>query len=80
MKLRDWRAAHGKTLKQLADDLGLGGGANPSRRAQRVETGESPVDVPLADKIVAITGGRVTLEDLHMTRREWLAANSEAAA
>ncbi|MGX9145895.1 helix-turn-helix domain-containing protein [Mesorhizobium sp. 128a] len=79
MKLRDWRIRETKTLKDVAEMLGVGQGANPSRRVQRIETGEAPVDAILADKIVSMCGGDVTLQDLNDTRREFLAAASEAA-
>jgi hypothetical protein len=73
MKLRDWRIREPKkTLKEMADLLGIGHGANPSRRYQRIETGESPVDAVLADTIVTVTGGEVSLKDLNDTRREFL--------
>lgn len=74
MKLRDWRTREGKTLKEVADLLGIGQGANPSRRVQRVETGEAPVDAILADKIVLLTSGEVSLQDLNDIRREFLSA------
>ncbi|TIU02378.1 MAG: helix-turn-helix transcriptional regulator [Mesorhizobium sp.] len=79
MKLRDWRIREEKTLKELAELLGIGQGANPSRRVQRIETGEAPVDAILADKIVSLAGGEVTLQDLNETRRAFLEAASEAA-
>ncbi|RVD44902.1 XRE family transcriptional regulator [Mesorhizobium sp. M4A.F.Ca.ET.020.02.1.1] len=79
MKLRDWRTREQKTLKELAELLGIGQGANPSRRVQRIETGEAPVDAILADKIVSVAGGDVTLQDLNETRRAFLEAASEAA-
>lgn len=78
MKLRDWRIEQGKTLRQLADDLGIGDGANPSRRVQRMETGEVPVDAILTARIVALTDGQVSLEDLHGARLDWL--NNKRAA
>lgn len=79
MKLRDWRIREEKTLKELAELLGIGQGANPSRRVQRIETGEAPVDAILADKIVSLAGGEVTLQDLNETRRAFLEAAIEAA-
>ncbi|RWH31620.1 helix-turn-helix transcriptional regulator [Mesorhizobium sp.] len=74
MKLRDWRIREDKTLKEVAELLGIGQGANPSRRVQRMETGEAPIDAILSDKIVVISGGEVTLQDLNDTRREYLSA------
>lgn len=72
MKLRDWRIREKKTLRELADLLGIGQGANPSRRMQRIETGEAPVDAILADLVVTTTAGEVSLKDLNDTRREFL--------
>jgi transcriptional regulator with XRE-family HTH domain len=79
MKLRDWRTSEKLTLKQLAEHLGIGGGKNPSRRVQRIETGEAPLDALLADRIVDLTRGAVSLQDLHQTRRNWLASQQEPA-
>ncbi|HMM73250.1 MAG TPA: helix-turn-helix transcriptional regulator [Rhodocyclaceae bacterium] len=76
MKFREWRISQQLTLKQVADLLGIGHGANPSRRVQRIENGESPVDALLADKIVEVTGGQVTLQDQNDTRRQYLASGS----
>jgi transcriptional regulator with XRE-family HTH domain len=80
MKLRDWRIREKKTLKDLADLLGVGQGANPSRRVQRIETGEGPVDAVLSDKIVTVTLGEVSLQDLNDTRRAWLSSTVVEAA
>ncbi|TPJ57044.1 hypothetical protein [Mesorhizobium sp. B2-6-1] len=76
MKLREWRIRESKTLKELAEMLGIGQGANPSRRVQRLEIGEALADAILADKIVAVTAGEVTLQDLNDTRREYLSASA----
>lgn len=80
MRLRDWRLEKNLNLRELAELIGEGGGSNPARRAQRIETGESPVDAPLADRIVAATSEKVTLQDLHDTRRDWLNSNQEAVS
>lgn len=72
MKLKAWRTEKKNTLRETADLFGIGGGANPSRRMQRIETGEAPVDAVLADTIVRITEGVVSLQDLNDTRRDWL--------
>jgi transcriptional regulator with XRE-family HTH domain len=76
MKLREWRTTNQKTLKETAELLGIGQGANPSRRAQRIETGEAPVDAIIADRIVTVTNGAVTLQDINDTRREFLATSA----
>lgn len=72
MKIREWRIANSKSLRQAAEAFGIGGGKNPSRRMQRIETGEAPVDALLADVIVTITNGAVTLQDLNDTRRDFM--------
>jgi len=74
MKLRDWRNRENKTLRELAELLGIGHGANPSRRVQRLETGEAVADALLADRIVEATNGEVSLQDLNDTRKEFLSA------
>lgn len=78
MNLNSWRIKNGKTLAWLATELGIDSGKNPSRRIQRIERGEVPIDVVLAEKIVAVTSGEVTLRDLASMRRE--ASGTEAAA
>lgn len=77
MRLRNWRIEKNLTLREAAELFGIGGGANPSRRMQRIETGEAPVDAILADAIVRETDEAVTLLDLNETRKEFLnSANS----
>jgi len=68
MKLKQWRLTQEKTLLECAKDLGLRDG----RTFQRYETGENRPDAPLADAIILMTKGQVTLEDLHIQRLEWL--------
>lgn len=80
MKLRDWRIREKKTLREVADLLDIGQGANPSRRMQRIETGEAPVDAILADRIVEVTADEVTLRDLNDTRGEFLRSHQGAAS
>lgn len=72
MKLKAWRTDSSLTLRGAAEIFGIGDGKNPSRRMQRIETGEAPVDALLADVIVQVTNGAVTLQDLNDTRRDWL--------
>lgn len=80
MKLRDWRISNKLSLRQAAVRFGIGGGVNPARRMQRVETGESPVDALLASMIVETTGGVVTLQDLNDVRRDWLSVSRSEGA
>lgn len=78
MRLRNWRLENGLKLRELADLLGIGG-KNPSRSAQRIETGSAPVDAPLADRILEVTSAKVTLEDIHAQRRDWLSSDPGAS-
>ncbi len=75
MQLKDWRNRENKTLRELAELLGIGHGANPSRRMQRIETGEAPVDALLAAMIVSVTRTEVSLQDINDTRAEYLAVS-----
>lgn len=50
-----------------------------ARTYQRYETGENRPDAPLIERIRVETDGRVTLEDLHRQRLEWLKANKPEA-
>lgn len=79
MKLRDWRIRENLNLREMADSLGIGHGANPSRRMQRIETGEAQPDAILADDIVTLTKGEVTLKDMNDTRKEFLSAGRSMA-
>lgn len=49
------------------------------RTYQRYETGENRPDVPIVERICTVSGGGVTVHDLHMQRREWLFANKPSA-
>ncbi|CAM5656689.1 hypothetical protein MAUB1S_11422 [Mycolicibacterium aubagnense] len=80
MKIRDWRQQQNLSFREAAEFFGIGGGKNPARRMQRIETGESPVDAVLADKIVNQTGRVVTLQDINDTRRDFLANQQEAVS
>jgi transcriptional regulator with XRE-family HTH domain len=79
MKLKDWRNQKNLTLREAAVIFGVGEGKNPSRRMQRIESGESPVDPFLSDTIIKETAGDVSLKDLTDTRRDYLSARQMEA-
>lgn len=70
--LKNWRKAEGKTLAEVASLLGMAGGA---RTFQRIEAGEVSPDADMVARIVALTAGAVTAQDMHEIRLSWLRAN-----
>jgi len=64
MTLREFRDSQNLTLAEMARALGIGHGANPARRMQRIETGEAAPSPAVAFRIVEFTEGKVTHEDL----------------
>lgn len=69
MDLRKWRTDRKLSQSTCAAALALAGGA---RSFQRIETGENGADADLAERIAAMTGGDVTMSDLHHARLSWL--------
>lgn len=69
MKLRDWRIQNNKSQRGCSEALGLAGGA---RSFQRIETGETGVDADMAMRIISLTNGAVSLQDMHETRLDWI--------
>ncbi|WP_371833438.1 helix-turn-helix domain-containing protein [Ferirhizobium litorale] len=71
MLLRDWREQNGWTLARLAAALDL-----PSERSvgtvQRWETGKSRPEADVIERIETVTGGAVTVADMHETRLAFL--------
>jgi hypothetical protein len=67
--LKQWRSSQGKSQGECALVLGMRGGA---RSFQRIETGESSADADTIDRIVRMTGGAVTVKDMHDIRLAWL--------
>lgn len=47
-------------------------GVGHARNFQKYETGENRPDAPMVDRIVQMTLGAVTLDDIHLQRLEWL--------
>ena len=76
--LGTWREQQGFTLKQAGEHFGFGG-RNPARTYQRIESGETAADAITAERVVRLTGGVVTVQDLHETRLAWLRARGRSA-
>jgi hypothetical protein len=72
MQLRDWRTSNELAQSDCAISLRLEGGA---RSFQRIETGENKADADLVERIIGLTAGAVTADDMHQTRLAWLRAN-----
>ncbi|MCG6115072.1 MAG: hypothetical protein MEQ84_07720 [Mesorhizobium sp.] len=72
MKLKAWRLEEGRSQGECASALRLEGGA---RSFQRIETGQNKADADLVERIAAMTAGRVSAEDMHATRLDWLKEN-----
>ncbi|MCP4933343.1 MAG: hypothetical protein GY927_03855 [bacterium] len=48
---------------------------NPARSTQLIERGERKADAHIVARIIKITDGNVTAQDMHETRLEWLKQN-----
>ena len=70
-KLRKWRTGRGWTQAEMAAQLGMFG-VNPASTYQKIEIGKHWPDAQRLDAIVRITGGAVTVEDLHRARLDFL--------
>ncbi|MFN3833756.1 MAG: hypothetical protein ACK4SQ_16140 [Allorhizobium sp.] len=46
-----------------------------ARAYQRYETGENRPDAHVVERIIHVSGGAVTLDDLHQQRLSWLRVN-----
>ena len=67
--LEQYRVEHRLTYQDIADRLGIGG----IGRARRYALGERwPRDPAVLDRIVEMTGGRVTIDAMHRRRREYV--------
>ncbi|WP_027488482.1 helix-turn-helix domain-containing protein [Allorhizobium undicola] len=62
------------TLDACAKALGIG----HARNYQRYESGAHSPDAPIIQKIMRLTNGAVTPEDMHADRIDWLKANKPA--
>lgn len=63
-KLKNWRTGQKLTLAKAAALLGLEG-VNPANTYRRLESGERRAGPQTAEDIVKMTGGAVTIQDLH---------------
>ncbi len=81
MELRKWRQKQGLTLLEIAEKLGIKGSspASLATTVSRIERGVHAVDALIADKIVLITGGEVSINDIHTVRRNYMLANRSAS-
>ncbi|MBO9125483.1 helix-turn-helix transcriptional regulator [Rhizobium sp. 16-488-2a] len=68
MHMKQWRQQQGLTMEEAAALLQV----EYAGSYQRYETGENRPDAPMAERIRLVSGGVVTLEDLHQQRLEWL--------
>lgn len=68
--LRAWRATKSKSLKDVAESLGV----NVTTVA-RWELGAMLPDADMVERIERLTGSAVTAADMHAVRLTWLKAN-----
>lgn len=74
MNLRTYRIENGFGMAEIARLLGIGG-VNPGGTYVRIENGSRPFDADMAERVLRLTGGAVTVADMHETRLDWLKAN-----
>jgi transcriptional regulator with XRE-family HTH domain len=75
MNLKTWRQTQAKTMRECAEMLET----SDARAYQRYESGEHWPSAPMIEQIVAMTGGEVTIADLHAQRLIWLRENRPSA-
>ena len=78
MKLSDWRKHNTKTLAETAALIGISG-QNPARSLQRYESGERVMPALLQERVVQVTSGEVTAQDIFETRLAWERQNAPEA-
>ncbi|MFK0330678.1 helix-turn-helix domain-containing protein [Rhizobium sp. NPDC090275] len=66
--MKEWRLTQELTLAEMAAALSI----ENARTYQRYEDGENRPDAPIVERIIALTTGVVTLDDLHLQRLDWL--------
>lgn len=66
MKLDIWRHEQKITLAKLGTSLGFGA-VNPARSTQLSERGDRKADAHIVARILDITDGHVTAQDMHKT-------------
>jgi hypothetical protein len=69
MNIRDWRISEKLTVPAILARLDL---QVTERTWHRMERGQTPVDADVVERIVAMTGGAVTVQDMHDLRLEFL--------
>jgi len=72
MTLDDWMSEQKLTAEELGKTLDCSGQA-----VRRYRSGERMPDTEMAEKIIDVSGGAVTIEDMHKARLGFL--KSEAA-
>lgn len=65
--LRRWRTENGVSLTWLAQQLSV-----QLSTVSRWESGEHLIDADMASRIVALSGGAVSLADIYAIRLAWL--------
>lgn len=79
MQLTEWRKKERISRVQLTKSLGITSGINPSQRLRSYEIGSTAVPILLVPKILELTNGEVTLDDLIEPRRVYLASRDAEA-
>lgn len=72
MDLRNWRKKRDMSHEALASALGM---SRTPRTILRIEIGSVSPDADMVARIVALTAGAVTAQDMHEIRLSWLRAN-----
>lgn len=74
MSLREWRLVRKLGLAETARALGISG-VNPGGTLARIEVGSRQPDADMIERIVILTGGAVSADDMHSVRLGWLKTN-----
>lgn len=75
MHLKKWRLTQTLSMAEAAQRMGL----ESARTYHRYESGENRPDAPLVERILSVTEGAVTVQDLHQQRLDWLRENKPEA-
>lgn len=79
MLLKEWRKTNKWTLERLAAELDVPG-KSPAGTVQRWESGQSRPDADVIERIVRLTNGSVTANDMHALRLAWTSAQAAERA
>lgn len=74
MQFLDWIKREELSVAATARRLRIGG-VNPARTLDRIVRGERAPDADMIARIVGMTDGVVTVQDMHETRLAWLREN-----